>query len=125
MTNILYIASGGAVGALLRYFISTGMHKTLGHGFPYGTISVNVLGSILIGFIYVLTQTKIQLSLEMKAGIMIGILGAFTTFSTFSLETMTLLESGQPIKAGLNIMLSIILCIGGCWAGLIIGRHLT
>ncbi len=124
MTNIIFIAGGGALGAILRYYMSTGIHNAMGQGFPYGTISVNLLGSIAIGIIYILTQQKFQLSLELKAGIMIGILGAFTTFSTFSLETITLLESGYAIKAVLNILLSVVLCIGGCWAGILVGRNL-
>ena len=124
MTNILFIAGGGALGALLRYSISTGMNNALGHGFPYGTISVNVIGSVAIGLLYVLTQNKLQISLELKAGIMIGLLGAFTTFSTFSIETIMLMESGELFKAMLNVLLSIMFCIGGCWSGMLLGRYL-
>ena len=112
------------MGALLRYSISTGMNNALGHGFPYGTISVNVIGSVAIGLLYVLTQNKLQISLELKAGIMIGLLGAFTTFSTFSIETIMLMESGELFKAMLNVLLSIMFCIGGCWSGMLLGRYL-
>ena len=120
MTNLLYIAGGGAVGALLRYWMSNAIHTLFGRDFPYGTLAVNVTGSILIGLLYVLSIERMDASVELRAGIMIGLLGAFTTFSTFSLETMTLIEAGDQLKAVLNITLS----LTGCWAGIIIGRQI-
>lgn len=123
MTQLAFIAAGGAAGALMRYWMSNGIYAVLGRGFPYGTLSVNVIGSLFMGFCYVFMIERMDVSVEWRAGLMIGLLGAFTTFSTFSIETLNLLESGEPMKAGLNILLSVTLCILGCWLGMIVGRN--
>lgn len=124
MANLLYIAGGGAIGALLRYGMSNGVHVLLGRGFPYGTLAVNISGSILMGLLYVLLLERMEAGVPWRAALMIGLLGAFTTFSTFSLETLNLLEAGEQVKAVMNIVLSVTLCIIGCWLGLIAGRQL-
>jgi len=124
MTNLLFIAAGGATGALLRYGMSNSVHILFGRGFPYGTLSVNVTGSVLMGFLYIFLFERMDLGAEWRAGLMIGLLGAFTTFSTFSIETLNLLEAGEQVKAGINILLSVSLCIIGCWLGMVIGREL-
>ena len=124
MVNILYIAGGGALGALLRYWISTLMDNIFGHDFPYGTLSVNVIGSVAIGLLYMVSVERFTISVELRAGLMIGLLGAFTTFSSFSLETLTLIQSGQQVKAVLNVILSVTLCLIGCWAGMALGKQI-
>lgn len=124
MIRTLSIAAGGAAGALLRFWLSNGIHQLLGRDFPYGTLSVNVIGSFLMGLLYVLLFERMDVSVETRAFVMIGLLGAFTTFSTFSIETFNLLESGEPMKAALNVALSVILCILLCWFGILIGREL-
>lgn len=124
MVRVLAIAAGGAVGALLRYWMSSGTHALLGRGFPYGTLVVNVLGSFAIGFLFVLFLERMTLSGEWRAGILVGVLGAFTTFSTFSIETLNLLEEGAHLKASLNVALSVALCLAGAWFGLLLGRTL-
>lgn len=124
MMNLLSIAIGGAAGALCRYGMSNGVHVLLGRGFPYGTLAVNLLGSIIMGVAYVMMIERMDVSPEWRAGITIGLLGAFTTFSTFSIETLNLLESGETLKAGLNILFSVTLCISGCWLGMILGRQI-
>ena len=124
MMQALYIAIGGAVGALCRYGMSNGIYMMLGRGFPYGTLAVNVLGSFIMGTAYVMMIERMDVSPEWRAGITIGLLGAFTTFSTFSIETLNLIESGESMKAGLNILLSVSLCVSGCWLGMILGRQL-
>ena len=124
MLNLIYIAGGGAVGALLRYGMSHGIHSVLGRGFPYGTLAVNITGSILMGLVYVLLMERMDINVQWRAALMIGLLGAFTTFSTFSLETLNLIESGEQFKAGLNILLSVTLCVVGCWLGMVGGRQL-
>ncbi len=123
MTQLAFIAAGGATGALMRYWMSNGIYALLGRGFPYGTLTVNVVGSLFMGFCYVFMIERMDISVEWRAGLLIGLLGAFTTFSTFSIETLNLLEAGEQLKAGLNILLSVTLCILGCWLGMIVGRN--
>ena len=123
MTQLAFIAAGGATGALMRYWMSNGIYALLGRGFPYGTLTVNIVGSLLMGFLYVFMIERMDVSVEWRAALMIGLLGAFTTFSTFSIETLNLLESGEQLKASLNIVLSVTLCIFGCWLGMIVGRN--
>ncbi len=120
MTNLMYIAGGGAIGAVLRYWMSTGVQLWLGKDFPYGTLSVNLLGSLAIGVLYVLLQER----LEWRLALIVGLLGSFTTFSAFSLESLNLIQGGQPGKAALNIFFSVSLCIVGCWLGILIGKKL-
>jgi CrcB protein len=123
VTQLAFIAAGGAAGALMRYWMSSGIYALFGRGFPYGTLTVNVVGSLLMGFCYVFMIERMDVSVEWRAALMIGLLGAFTTFSTFSIETLNLLESGEQMKAALNILLSVTLCILGCWLGMIFGRN--
>lgn len=124
LTKLVLVGLGGALGALLRFAVSSGVHALLGRGFPYGTLSVNVLGSGLLGVFYVLSVERTGLSTELRAAVMVGLLGAFTTFSTFSLETLGLLEDGAPFKAAANVLLSVVLSVGGCWLGLALARQL-
>lgn len=124
MLQALAIAGGGAIGALLRFYASSGIYAWLGRGFPYGTLFVNVAGSLIMGLFYVLFLERIQISPELRSALLVGVLGAFTTFSTFSIETLTLLEEGEMMKAILNIILSVTLCILAAWIGVLGGRQL-
>jgi len=124
MYQVLAIAGGGAIGALLRFYASSGMYALLGRGFPYGTLFVNVSGSLVMGFLYILFLERLQVAPEVRSALLVGVLGAFTTFSTFSIETLALLEDGEISKAVLNIMLSVSLCILAAWLGVIGGRQL-
>ena len=123
MLQLTFIAAGGAIGSLFRFWLSTGVYALVGREFPYGTLTVNVIGSILMGLLYVFLYERMDLGTEWRAGILIGLLGAFTTFSTFSIETLNLIEAGEQIRAGINIIISVSLCISGCWLGMIIGRQ--
>ena len=124
MLQLCAIAVGGAVGAILRFAMSNGVYKLFGRDFPFGTLAVNVLGSLLIGVLFILLIEKLAVAAEWRAGLLVGLLGAFTTFSTFSLETFTLMENGAFIKAGLNVFLSVVLCLAATWLGISLGRQL-
>jgi CrcB protein len=116
------IAAGGALGALLRFGSSTAMHRWLGQGFPYGTLFVNVTGSFLMGFLYMLLTSRMEVAVPWRAFFLVGLLGAFTTFSTFSMDTLQLLEKGMWLKAVLNVLSNVIVCLAAAWAGVLIGR---
>lgn len=124
MLQLLAIAGGGAVGAVLRFGIASNIYRWLGRDFPIGILVVNVVGSLFMGLLFALIMERGILPAEWRGVLMIGFLGAFTTFSTFSMETVLLLEAGEPIKAGLNVFLSVVLCLGATWFGLVIGRQL-
>lgn len=118
------IAAGGALGAIMRFWVSGGIYAWLGRDFPYGTLSVNLIGSFFIGIAFILLTERLTLGAEVRAFVLIGFLGAFTTFSTFSLETLILLQEGLLIKAAGNILLSVFLCIIATWSGIILARSL-
>jgi len=108
----------------MRYLTSTSVHRLLGQDFPYGTLTVNVAGSLLMGFISVLLLERFMLADYWRAIIIIGFLGAFTTFSTFSMETFNLIQAGEMAKAFINMFINVILCLSATWLGVIAGRQL-
>ena len=124
MTQALANAAGGAVGALLRYWTSVAVHSRLGTAFPYGTLFVNILGSLLMGFLYIWLIERLAAGPALRAFLLIGVLGAFTTFSAFSMETLNLIEAGQPGKALLNVLISVIVCIAAAGLGIFAARQL-
>lgn len=125
MSQSLAIALGGAVGALLRYWVSSGVLALTGRAFPWGTMVVNVIGSVLIGVALVTLVERFEVAGDVRAGIIVGVLGAFTTFSTFSLDTLLLIESGRLLAAGANVLLSVVICVAGCWVGVAGARALV
>jgi len=122
MNQVIPIAAGGALGALLRYWLVAGVQAVAGPGFPYGTLLVNISGCIAIGVLYVLFVERPEMHVAWRAGLIVGLLGAYTTFSAFSLETLQLVEAGQAAKAALYVGLSVVFCLSGCWFGLAVGR---
>jgi len=124
MKMLLFIAGGGAIGAVLRYGASLGVYSLLGRGFPYGTLFVNVTGSLLMGLLSIAMLERFNVGPEWRAAILVGLLGSFTTFSTFSIETLNLLEQGDVMRAMANIAFSVIVCLIAVWMGISLGRQL-
>ena len=124
MNQILAIAGGGAIGAILRYWVSTGVYALAGRNFPYGTLAVNIIGSLVMGLLFVLLIERMAENSLWRAALLVGLLGAFTTFSTFSIETLNLLEEGAYSRALLNALLSVVLCVAAAWLGVKLGRQL-
>lgn len=125
MNQLIAVALGGSLGSVLRFLVSTGVYQWLGRGFPYGTLAVNAIGSFLIGLLAeALILQRITFAMEYRAAILVGILGGFTTFSSFSLETIYLMEQGNFTKASLNILISISAGLLAVWLGLLSGRSL-
>ena len=124
MSNLVAIAVGGAFGAIGRYASSQWLYNTLGRSFPYGTLFVNFTGSFLIGILTIIIVEKMELGSEVRAFLIIGFLGSFTTFSTFSLETVNLISNGETFKALINVVLSVFVCVTACWLGMLLGKQL-
>ena len=120
---MLAVAAGGACGALLRLWVAQGVYGLLGRGFPFGTLVVNVTGSLAMGVVYIVFFERHDIAPEWRAALVVGVLGAFTTFSTFSLDTLLLVQQGEHAKAGMNVLLSVALCLAGCWLGMVVARQ--
>lgn len=116
-TIYLYIALGGATGACMRYFVSQLVFQWFGKGFPFGTLLVNVIGSFSLGFLYSLLEQGQMEAVLWRTTLGIGFLGAFTTFSTFSVDTLYLLQQGLWIKGIANIFLNMLGCLLAAWLG--------
>lgn len=113
----LMVAIGGAVGACLRFGANELALKLLPKGFPFATLAVNILGSLLIGLLYGLIEKEAIAITPAKTLLGIGFLGALTTFSTFSMDSLLLLQQGQWLKMALNIVLNVVGCIFMAWLG--------
>ncbi|HIE07347.1 MAG TPA: fluoride efflux transporter CrcB [Desulfarculaceae bacterium] len=125
MLNLLIIGCGGFLGAISRFLVSELVYTFIGAGMPYGTLAVNLSGSFLLGIVAQIGLSGNLLPASINSFVGIGFLGAFTTFSTFSVQTLELLESGSLLKAFLNIFLNVTLCLIGAWGGFSAGRLLT
>jgi CrcB protein len=122
--EVMAIAVGGAVGSVLRYGLSVWVHGLAGRGFPYGTLVVNVLGCFAMGWLFVMFLERFAASPVWRAGLLIGVLGGFTTFSSFSIETWQLMEEGELAKVVLNVLGSVLLCLTATGVGMWLGRSL-
>ena len=122
MKLVVAIAMGGALGAVARHFVAQQMAHLLGSGFPYGTLTVNVVGSFIMGALIEVMALTWSPSLELRAFMTVGTLGAFTTFSTFSLDFVVLFERGALGAALLYALLSVVLSITALFAGLALMR---
>jgi CrcB protein len=124
MLTYIAIAVAGAIGCWARY-AQTGLVQTLwGRDFPYATLSINVLGSFLMGFLFVATLERVEVTPEIRTGILTGFLGGYTTFSTFSMELLLLVEQGFAMRALVYLLLSVVLGFAGAFGGAYIARNL-
>lgn len=125
MNTITLIFIGAGFGGVLRYGVSTGIYNLFNKNYPYGTLVVNVSGSFLMGFLFVLLLERFQsIAPQLRALLLIGFLGGYTTFSSFSIETINLMENANWFPAIVNILLSTILCLMAAWTGVILGKTL-
>ena len=124
MKLILSIAAGGALGALGRHYVMTWVGHLLGTAFPYGTVVVNVVGSFILGALIETMALAWSPPPELRALIVLGGLGAFTTFSTFSMDTILLFERGQLVPAGAYVAASVIISVLAFGAGMYLLRHI-
>jgi fluoride exporter len=119
---VLAVAAGGVVGTLIRFGVSTWVSTQWPRHFFFATLAVNLLGCLLIGYLYASFLHRPELSPEMRSGLIVGFLGALTTFSSFSLDGLRLLESGQPATAFGYIGVSVLGGLLAAWLGLALGR---
>ena len=125
MLNTLLIFLGAGLGGVSRYWISNITYSFLGRQFPCGTLVVNISGCFLMGLLFVLILERFDgMGPQLRSLLLIGLLGGYTRFSSFSIETLNLFESGAYLSAALNILFSVILCIAATWLGVMGGRQL-
>ena len=122
MNTYIVIAIGGAFGAISRYWVSESMEKVNGTGFPLGTFTVNLLGSFLIGVLFIVFAEKLEIAQQWKSLLIVGFLGAMTTFSAFSLDTLLLFQQGHYNTALFYIFSSVTACLIAAYAGIQITR---
>ena len=120
--SLLAIAIGGGLGSIVRFVISREMGNWLGNYLPYGTLTVNVAGSLALGWFITFFFDRPELSSALRLGLTVGFLGAFTTFSTFSYESLQLLLDGAVWRAIFNVFLNAGVCIGMCYVGMQMAR---
>lgn len=127
MERYLLVALGGAIGTVGRYWLSGVVAQMVGETFPWGTLVINVTGSFVIGFFGTLTgpDGRIFASTTTRQFVMIGICGGYTTFSSFSLQTLNLMNDGEWLYAGGNVVLSVVLCLIGVWLGVVLAAMLN
>ncbi|MEA3179548.1 MAG: fluoride exporter [Gammaproteobacteria bacterium] len=122
MNMILLVAIGGAFGSIARYLMASSIQTATGWQFPIGTVLVNILGCFLIGILYVLLVARPDPRHDLRALLMVGVMGGFTTFSSFSLETVTMAMNGNYTGATLNVVISVAACLVGTVLGVALGR---
>ncbi len=120
----LSIAIGGALGALCRYWVSSRTYAWLGADFPFGTLLVNVSGSMVMGFLVIVFSEKLALAEELKFAILVGFLGSYTTFSTFALDSLQWLHNGAVMKVAIYVLSSVVGSLLGVWLGYLAARSL-
>lgn len=122
MNNILLVALGGAIGSVCRYLVGIWALRQFGPAFPWGTLTVNVVGSFAIGFMAELIMRRFDMSTDLRLFIITGILGGFTTFSAFSLDVISLVERGATVAGAAYLVASVAISLGAVFGGLALGR---
>lgn len=118
--RMLVIAAGGALGSVARYLFSTALLRISGTLFPIGTFGVNLVGCIVFGMIAGAAEQRVQIDPELRMFLLVGVLGGFTTFSTYAFESFSLLRDGQFLAASVNIIGQVVTGLVGLWAGYVI-----
>lgn len=123
----LWVALGGALGSVARYWCSAFVARTVGETFPWGTLAVNVVGSFVIGLMAAISTSgsRLLISADLRIFVMVGICGGYTTFSSFSLQTLNLLRDGEWAAAAGNIGASVVLCMLSVWLGYVAGALIS
>ena len=124
MNLVLFIAVGGAIGAVGRYSVMTAVSHLFGAGYPYGTIMVNLIGSFVLGGLVESLKYFSVISNELQVFLIVGVLGSFTTFSTFSMDVVVLMQRNEMFAAGLYILGSFVVSIGGLFLAMVLFRQL-
>ena len=121
------VALGGAIGSVARFWCSGLVANALGQTFPWGTLVVNIAGSLVIGFTATLTgpDGRMFVPSDVRTFIMVGVCGGYTTFSSFSLQTLTLMQDGEWFQAGGNVVLSVVLCMISVWLGHVLAASIN
>jgi crcB protein len=120
--SLLAIGIGGGLGSIARFVVSREMGNWLGNYLPYGTLTVNIAGSLALGWVITFFFDRPELSSTLRLGLTVGFLGAFTTFSTFSFESLQLLLDGSVWRAFFNVVLNAAACIVMCYLGMQMAR---
>jgi len=123
MNALIAIAVGGTLGCWARYGMTNGMQAMFGRAFPVATLSINVLGSFLMGFLFVVTLERLNVSPMLRTGMLTGFLGGFTTFSTFEMEALLLTQEGSAAKAVLYVVLSVFVGFAAAFGGAFLARN--
>lgn len=124
MVKYLVIGLGGFLGSVGRYWLSTLIHKQVGMEFPYGTMAVNILGCFTIGLLMTMFQEHFIENPNVRLFLVIGVLGGFTTFSSFSFDTLALMNAEKFLSAGINVVVSVTTCLVATWVGYYLGENL-
>lgn len=122
MLRLFILGVAGAAGTVSRYLLSGWIHQLFGAEFPYGTLVVNISGCLAVGFLGTLTEERSWMSPGIRIPLLLGFLGAFTTFSSFTYETWALFKDGEMMMAGLNVLASVVTCFVGLLIGVFLAR---
>ena len=120
--SIAAIAVGGGCGSVARFLVAREMERWLGNFLPYGTLAVNVLGSLALGWLATVFLDRSEINIALRLGVAVGFLGAFTTFSAFSFESVQLMLNGAVWRAALNVAANTVVCLGMCYLGMQLAR---